>query len=83
MVIVDQLQDILLISFGAILGANTRFELKNNLEKLNLRKDISILIINIFASFCLGLSLSFVEQFNSLFILINYYCFFQLVFWEA
>tara|TARA_Y100001968_G_scaffold76622_1_gene68059 strand:- start:635 stop:1027 length:393 start_codon:yes stop_codon:yes gene_type:complete len=65
LVIVDQLQDILLISFGAILGANTRFELKNNLEKLNLRKDISILIINIFASFCLGLSLSFVEQFNS------------------
>ena len=65
MVIVDQLQDLLLVSFGAILGANTRFELNNKLVKLNFRKDISILIINIFASFYLGLFLSFVEHFNS------------------
>ena len=58
--------EILFVSLGAILGANTRFQISTKLEKkLNLRKDFSILIINIFASFCLGLFLSFMEQFRS------------------
>ena len=57
--------DIFLVSLGAILGANTRFEINNKLEKLKLKKGISILIVNTFASFCLGLFLSFIEHFNS------------------
>tara|TARA_B100000214_G_scaffold186378_1_gene134372 strand:- start:573 stop:947 length:375 start_codon:yes stop_codon:yes gene_type:complete len=57
--------EIFLISLGAILGANTRFRIINKLEKLNLRKDLFVLIINIFASFFLGLFLSIIEQFIS------------------
>tara|TARA_B100000945_G_scaffold37084_1_gene25049 strand:- start:765 stop:1139 length:375 start_codon:yes stop_codon:yes gene_type:complete len=59
------MSEIILVSLGAILGANTRYEINNKLEKLNLRKDISILIINTFASFFLGLFLSLIEQFNT------------------
>ena len=57
--------DILLVSFGAILGANTRFIMLSKLEKLNISKNFFILIINTFASFFLGLFLSLMEQFNS------------------
>ena len=59
------MSDILFVSFGAILGANTRFKIYYELEKLNLKKDFFILIINTFASFCLGLFLSLVEKFSS------------------
>ena len=45
--------EILLVSIGAILGANLRFKISNKLEKINLSKDFVILIINTFASFCL------------------------------
>ena len=54
--------EILLVSVGAILGANIRFKIHNKLEKINLSKDFIILIINTFASFCLGLFLSLVDQ---------------------
>ena len=54
--------EILLVSIGAILGANLRFKIHNKLEKINLSKDFIILIINTFASFCLGLFLSLVDQ---------------------
>ena len=54
--------EILLVSIGAILGANLRFKIHNKLEKINLSKDFVILIINTFASFCLGLFLSLVDQ---------------------
>ena len=57
--------EIFLVSLGAILGANTRFQINNKLEKFNLRKDFSILIINTFSSFSLGLFLSFIDQFRS------------------
>ena len=57
--------DILFVSLGAILGANTRFIINSKLDKLNLRKDISILIINVFASFSLGVLFSLIERFNS------------------
>ena len=57
--------EILFVSLGAILGANTRFEIHNKLEKINLRKDFVILIINTFSSFFLGLFLSLKEQFGS------------------
>ena len=58
--------EILFVSFGAILGANLRFKIYNKLEKINLSKDFLILIVNIFACFCLGLFLSLEEQLRAL-----------------
>ena len=57
--------EIFFVSFGAILGANARFKIFYKLEKFNLRKNFSILIINTFSCFCLGLFLSLIEQFSS------------------
>tara|TARA_Y100001968_G_C18824678_1_gene466251 strand:+ start:46 stop:420 length:375 start_codon:yes stop_codon:yes gene_type:complete len=57
--------EIFFISLGAILGANTRFKIFNTLENLNLSKDLYSLFINTFASFFLGLFLSFIEKFSS------------------
>ena len=59
------MSEILFVSIGAILGANIRFQIHNQLIKLNLRKGFLILLINAFASFCLGLFLSLVEQFRA------------------
>ena len=60
------MNEILFVSFGAILGANLRFKIYNKLEKINLSKDFLIIIVNIFASFCLGLFLSLEEQLRAL-----------------
>ena len=60
------MQDILLVSFGAVLGANTRFIAYKELKKLNLSKEYIVLIINTFSAFCLGFFLSFFEQISSL-----------------
>ena len=60
------MSEIFFISLGAILGANTRFKIHSKLEKLNIRKDFLILIINTFASFSLGLFLSIIEQLGSI-----------------
>ncbi len=57
--------EILFISLGAILGANTRFKISNKLGNIILNKDFSILIINTFASFCLGLFLSILKPFSA------------------
>ena len=57
--------EILFVSIGAILGANIRFKFANKLVNLELNKGFSILIINTFASFCLGLFVSIVEQFRA------------------
>jgi len=67
------MSEILFVSIGAILGANSRFRIHNKLAKINLNKYSSILIINTFATFSLGLFLSLVEQFR----VFNYY--YQLV----
>ena len=67
------MSEILFVSIGAILGANSRFRIHNKLAKLNLNKYSLILIINTFATFSLGLFLSLVEQFR----VFNYY--YQLV----
>jgi len=56
--------EILFVSIGAIVGANFRFKIHNKLANSNLSKDLLILIINTFASFCLGLFFSLVEQFR-------------------
>tara|TARA_B100000700_G_scaffold278136_1_gene326045 strand:- start:734 stop:1129 length:396 start_codon:yes stop_codon:yes gene_type:complete len=62
----DNLQDVLLISFGAVFGANARFIIYQKLEKINLSKNYIILLINTFASFALGFFLSIFSQVSSL-----------------
>ena len=60
------MQDILLITIGSILGANTRFLIYKQLEKKKLNKNYIILVINIFSSFLLGLFLSVLSRNSSL-----------------
>ena len=60
------MQDILLITIGSILGANTRFIIYKQLEKKKLNKNYIILVINIFSSFLLGLFLSVLSWNSSL-----------------
>tara|TARA_Y100001968_G_scaffold324138_1_gene362912 strand:+ start:430 stop:804 length:375 start_codon:yes stop_codon:yes gene_type:complete len=74
------LQDIILVSFGAIFGANTRFLIYRNFEKLNLRKEYLILIINTFSSFCLGLFLAALPKINSLYLFNKLLLFFSIGF---
>tara|TARA_A100001011_G_scaffold245484_1_gene253445 strand:+ start:303 stop:674 length:372 start_codon:yes stop_codon:yes gene_type:complete len=59
------MSEILFVSIGAILGANIRFKIHKKLLNLNLSKGFLILIINTFASFCLGLFLPLVEPFRA------------------
>ena len=61
----DNLKDFFLITFGAVLGANTRFIIYQKLEKINLSNNHIILVINTFSSFLLGLFLSFSSQLDS------------------
>ena len=64
--LLDRLQDILLITIGSVLGANTRFIIYKQLEKKKLNKNYIILVINVFSSFFLGLFLSVLSQISSL-----------------
>ncbi len=66
MVIINTFQDILLIGFGAVLGANARLIIYRKFEKINLNKNLSILIINTSSSFLLGLFISVLTQISSL-----------------
>ena len=59
------MKDIILVSFGALFGANTRFIIYEKLKILNLSNYYSILIINTFASFSLGLFISLLPTFKS------------------
>ena len=59
------MSDILLIAFGAILGANARFFIYKELEKFNLSKNSIVLLINTFSSFFLGLILSVSSKISS------------------
>jgi len=61
----DNLNDVLLITFGAVVGANTRFIIYQQLEKINFSNKHIILLINTFSSFLLGLFLSFSSQIDS------------------
>ena len=61
----DQLQDILLVSCGAILGVNFRFIIYKKFEELNFSKDLSVLIINTFSCFLLGFFLSILPRISS------------------
>ena len=64
--LLDSFQDVILISFGAALGANTRFLIYKKLDQLNLSKNKIILLINISSSFLLGLFLSILSQVGSI-----------------
>ena len=64
--LLDRLQDILLITIGSVLGANTRFIIYKQLENKKLNKNYIILVINVFSSFLLGLLLSLLSQISSL-----------------
>ena len=59
------MKDILLVSSGAILGANTRFLIYKKLEKQKISKDFLILIINTFASFCFGFFIAILAKITS------------------
>ena len=59
------MQDILLITIGSVLGANTRFIIYKQLENKKLNKNYIILVINVFSSFLLGLFLSVLSQISS------------------
>ena len=61
----DSLKDVLLITFGAVLGANTRFTISQKLEKINSSNNHIILLINTFSSFLLGLFLSISSRIDS------------------
>ena len=65
MELLDNLKDVLLITFGAVLGANIRFLIYQKLEKINLSNHHIILLINTFSSFLFGLFLSFSSQMDS------------------
>ena len=62
----EQFNEVLLITSGAILGANIRFFIYKRLEKINLSKNFIILLINAFSSFLLGLFLSIFSHTNTL-----------------
>ena len=65
-ILLDNLQDILLVSFGVLLGVNSRYLIYKILEKTKLRNDLIILIINSFSSFLLGFFLSNITRISSL-----------------
>ena len=62
----DNICDLLLVSFGAILGANIRFIIFEKFERLNISKNYIILVINTFSSFLLGLFLSILSKIDYL-----------------
>ena len=56
------MEDILLITFGAVLGANIRYLVYEKFQKIDLSENSIILFINTFSSFILGLFLSILPQ---------------------
>ena len=61
----NNLQDFLLIAFGSVLGANTRFIIYQKLDKINFAKNYIILVINALSSFFLGLFISILSHNSS------------------
>ena len=59
------MKDIILVSFGALFGANARFLIYKKLKILNISSHYSIVIINTFASFFLGLLVSLLSTLKS------------------
>ena len=80
LVLLDNLRDLLLVAFGSILGANTRFLIYKKLEKIDFSKDFLILLINVFASFCLGLFVSIYSRISFLKFSDQFFLFFLIGF---
>tara|TARA_Y100001968_G_C19043410_1_gene565643 strand:- start:67 stop:456 length:390 start_codon:yes stop_codon:yes gene_type:complete len=64
--ILDNFDEIFLVSLGACFGANTRFLICNQLYKKKICNQYVILIINILASFFLGFYLSILPRISFL-----------------
>ena len=62
MEILIKFQDILLVSIGAVLGANARFIILQKLKGENINPYLIVLAINTFSSFLLGLFISILSQ---------------------
>ena len=62
MATLNNFQDIILVSVGAVFGANTRFLIYQKLNKINISSYIIILLINTFSSFLLGLFISILSK---------------------
>ena len=62
MVILSKFQDIVLVSMGAVVGANIRFIIYQKLRKNNYDLYIIILFINTASSFLLGLFISILPR---------------------
>ena len=66
LLLLENFKEALLISVGAVLGVNARFLFYQKLEIINLSKQYIISLINILASFFLGIFISILPQINSL-----------------
>ena len=64
--LLDSIQDLLIISFGAVFGVSTRFIIYQKLNKINVSKNYIILVINTLSSFFLGLLFSILSHISSL-----------------
>ena len=60
------MNNILLVSFGAVLGANIRFLIYKKLDRINIGKNTIILLINTCSSFLLGIFLSVMSNISNL-----------------
>ncbi len=60
------MSDILLVTFGAALGANLRFLIYKKLDTLNINKSTIILLINTFSSFLLGVFSPLLKEISNL-----------------
>ena len=58
----NNFQNILLISIGAVIGANARFIIFQKLKEININGNINILGINTFSSFLFGFFISILSQ---------------------
>ena len=65
MALLENFQDVIVISFGAVVGANARFLIYKRLDKLFLSKNKIVLLINTSSSFLLGLFLSILSRIGS------------------
>ncbi len=63
---INIIQEIVLVSLGSILGANARFIIYKKFKVININGYYSILIINIFSSFLLGLSIPILSTIKTL-----------------
>ena len=61
--LLESFQDFLLITIGAIFGANARFILYKKLGKVNFDRNSIILVINTMSSFCLGFFINYIAYY--------------------